>query len=95
MKDLKRLEKIKELIKKHKNFEIVAKEIGVSRQRIEQIIKPFKEELREYIGKNKRFKKPKDFTTIKCKYCGKTKISKYRYYTPMFCSKECLKNFWK
>jgi hypothetical protein len=89
MKDINRINKIKEMIKDGLSYSAIGKAYGVSRQRIEQLIRPYKSDIKEHIGKSWKNRTKRDFTEITCQMCGKKKQSKYRYVTPMFCSKEC------
>ncbi len=89
MKDINRINKIKEMIKDGLSYSAIGRVYGVSRQRIEQLIRPYKSDIKEHIGKSWKNRKKRDFTEITCQICGKKKKSKYRYVTPKFCSKEC------
>lgn len=87
---MNRTQEIIDYIKNGLTIEQVGGKFGVSKQRISQIIKPYREELKPY------YKKPKsrgrrDFVKFRCRYCGEEVVSHHRYYVPAFCSQECRK----
>jgi len=87
-----------ELVKSGKTYENIGSRFGVSKSAIYLIMRDNfrREEVREALRESRaKRKKPPKYKTIKCIYCGKTKRTKYIYYTRKFCSEDCRKDFLK
>lgn len=79
-----------------KTYREIGLKFGVSRTLVYlELKKYFPKEIKEVLANRKFFSKKgkKPFTKGTCLYCGKNFTSKYRYITPKFCNKECMKAF--
>lgn len=102
MTTLKGKERATEWLKQFKegySYGDISKIENVSRTLVyQQLKKHCYEETQIVIKERKRITKnrtKKDFITITCLNCGKTKQTNYRYYEKKFCSKECRSDFTK
>jgi hypothetical protein len=99
MKGIERAKEFLEMYKEGKTHREIGIKYNISNVRVSVELHKYFPEIKEitknrcwYVGKRKP---AKEYSIFECKWCGKKQPSKYRYYTPKFCSKECRGEFIK
>ncbi len=96
-----RAKKFLDLVKQGHSYKEIGAMFNLSKSMVYLELRKFhKDEIRQalnkrgFVGIGER-NTAKDFITIECKNCKKTKETNNRYYKQKFCSRECLKEYYK
>jgi transposase len=94
---MERANKFLKLVREGFSYREIGEKFGVSRTTVySDLNKFFPEEIKKAIKEGRKLrKKARPFVVITCLNCGKTKETKYRYYTKTFCSLKCQREFLK